>query len=218
MWNDLSPVWHSCLEEAWQAYCAGTVPIGAVITGPQGEIIARGRNHIFDDLAAPGQVSRNQLAHAELNALLQFRRDLINAHECAIFTTMEPCPLCMGAIYMSGIRTIHFAARDTYAGSTNLLGTTPYLRVKPIGIFRPQNPVLEAVLISIITEFDLRRYSNHDHRDQSPVIKAWENTVPKGVQLGKKLLQNQTLQDFCSKQVPVQNVMDYLAGLLAKDA
>ena len=43
---------------------------------------------------------------------------------CIVYTTTEPCPLCMGALYMSGVRGLRFTSRDPWAGSANLLGTT----------------------------------------------------------------------------------------------
>lgn len=48
MWDTLSPAWQVCLEEAWAAYCAGSLPIGACISDPDGQILSRGRNRIDD--------------------------------------------------------------------------------------------------------------------------------------------------------------------------
>ena len=125
MWENLSPQWQAALEMAWEAYCSGTIPIGAVIADAEGNIYARGRNRIMDTSAPDNQVCANELAHAELNALLALKLayDECKAKSVALYTTMEPCPLCMGAVYMSDVKTLHYAAHDPWAGSTNLLGT-----------------------------------------------------------------------------------------------
>lgn len=155
MWETFSPPWQAALEMAWEAYCAGTIPIGASIADCDGRVVARGRNRILDDSAPSRQVWGDMLAHAELNALLDLKLDQESRHSAELYTTMEPCPLCMGAFYMSSVRTLHFAARDPYAGSTNLLGTTPYLSHKPIKVMPPFDPALEVVLIAMLMEMDI---------------------------------------------------------------
>jgi len=45
-WDRLSLPWQACLEEAWSAYCASTIPIGAVVVDADGRILSRGRNRI----------------------------------------------------------------------------------------------------------------------------------------------------------------------------
>ncbi|MCJ7623918.1 MAG: hypothetical protein MUO76_10470, partial [Anaerolineaceae bacterium] len=67
-WSELSQPWKVCFEEAWDAYCAGSVPIGAVVVAGNGDIVARGRNRRADQVFERNQVSASKLAHAELNA------------------------------------------------------------------------------------------------------------------------------------------------------
>jgi tRNA(Arg) A34 adenosine deaminase TadA len=126
--------WQACLEEAWLAYCAGCVPVGAVVTDAAGRVLAYGRNQIWDTQGEEGCLSGHPLAHAEINALIQLPKEGIDPHTCTLYTTMEPCPLCLGAFYMSGVRQLRYASRDPYAGSTDLLGATPYLRRKPVRV------------------------------------------------------------------------------------
>mgnify|MGYP002681725500 FL=1 len=108
-WNDLSPAWKICWSEAWEACRLGCVPVGALILDAEGREISRGRNRIGVDAPA-GQIGHSDLAHAEMNALVQVDRRRVNTHACTLYTLLEPCPLCMGAIYMTGIRTIAYAA------------------------------------------------------------------------------------------------------------
>ena len=105
------------------------MPIGAVITDASGQILARGRNHSRD--GGPAPVHSHTLAHAEVNALLALNSDHADPHTCILYTSCEPCPLCFGAFYMSGLRELRYASRDPFGDSVNLLGATPYLKRKP---------------------------------------------------------------------------------------
>lgn len=155
MWDTLSPPWQAALEMAWEAYRAGTVPIGAVVADVNGTVASRGRNRIRESEAPEGQVSNNELAHAEINALLALQLPYEEARLAVLYTTMEPCPLCMGAVYMSNVKTVHYAARDPWAGSANLLGTTPYMSRKSFKVFVPENVLLEKALIALHTEWQI---------------------------------------------------------------
>jgi len=212
-WDNLSPAWQACLEEAWAADCAGSVPIGAAVADAHGQVIGRGRNRIADksaprDAAPEGDQRANRavfhhdLAHAELNALLSLpivdwdKTTPNNPRQWTLYTTMEPCPLCLGAFYMSGLRQLHYAARDTYAGSVNLLGATPYLSRKPIQVAGPQ-PELEPLSVALAIESLLQGSSME--RSQW-ACDQWRPTVPLGVALGKHLFGHHILQPLRAAQ------------------
>ena len=162
-WSELPEHWQECWILAWEAYCHGSVPIGAVVVSPQGEIVTRGRNHIHDGEPGPGQrVTNSQLAHAELNALLEIPEG-IDLHSLTIYSLIEPCPLCMGAIYMSGVRTVEYAGPDPYAGSTNLLGKTWYLARKPVRANRTDLIELSEAAVVLHTTYLWQRYDNGGH-------------------------------------------------------
>ena len=133
LWDRIGPTWRAAMEEAWAAYSAGTVPVGAVLVGPDGAIVARGRNRIFDTAVA-GQIGGSRLAHAEVNALLGLAGLTLDPRSLALYTTAEPCPLCVGAIVMANVREIHYAAREPFAGSITILDTTSYMRSKQIAV------------------------------------------------------------------------------------
>ena len=155
MWDTLIPPWQAALEMAWEAYRAGTIPIGAAVADANGRIVSRGRNRILEREAPEGQICNNELAHAEINALLELQLPYEEARLAALYTTMEPCPLCMGAVYMSNVKTVHYAARDPWAGSANLLGTTPYLSRKPFKAIAPSDILLEKALVALHTEWQI---------------------------------------------------------------
>jgi tRNA(adenine34) deaminase len=93
------------LLEARLAGQAGERPIGAVVVH-KGQIIGRGR--------AQHQARKSEIAHAEMNALLQAEQYIYaHVHDgCVIYTTVEPCVMCLGAIVMSDIDHIVYALAD----------------------------------------------------------------------------------------------------------
>ena len=99
----------AALEEARIAFEAGEVPVGAVIA-KDGEIIARAHN-----LRENG---KNALYHAELMAIDEACRVLggWRLWQCELFVTLEPCPMCSGAIINSRLRRVVYGASDPKAG------------------------------------------------------------------------------------------------------
>lgn len=117
---DLETFMRQALLEAEAAGQAGELPIGAVLV-VDGEIISRGR--------ACHQESRSQIRHAELNALLNGGERLWTDYRRAVlFTTVEPCPMCLGAVVMADIPHIIFAKHYQVVHSKLSVETNPYIR------------------------------------------------------------------------------------------
>lgn len=208
LWDTLSPPWRAALEMAWEAYCSGTVPIGAVVADAHGNVVSRGRNRILDASAPDGQVCNDMLAHAELNALLALKLDQQGRHASVLYTTMEPCPLCMGAFYMSQVRTVHFAARDPYAGSVNLLGTTPYLSRKPIRVVTPFSSVLEISLIAMLVEREIMLRG--EVVISSRFFDEWRAMSLEAVEFGVRLFRSQELRKRQKNGLSANEVINWL--------
>lgn len=211
MWETLALPWQSALEQAWIAYQAGCVPIGAVVTGLDGTILTYGRNHIDEPRPAAGGaegVFHGCLAHAELNALIALDRFEhpfgIDYHDCALYTTTEPCPLCLGALYMSGVRSLHYTARDPFAGSTNLLGSTPYLSRKPIRVFGPAAPVLEDLVMALAVDYQICSAKWVG----TPVYASWNTVLPTAVRLGEVLNRENILRVLAERKASTQEMVD----------
>ncbi|MGI5247270.1 nucleoside deaminase [Dactylosporangium sp. CA-139066] len=95
--------WRACFELAWASFVAGSIPVGAVLVAPGGDIVARGRNR----RAEPGG---SNIAHAEIGALLHLPPGHYPEH--ILYSTLEPCLLCTAAIRHSHVGTARFAAPD----------------------------------------------------------------------------------------------------------
>ncbi len=117
---DLVKYMREALNEAMLAGMAQELPLGAVLV-VDGEIIGRGR--------ARHQECRNELSHAELNAILDGGERLWrNYPQAALFSTVEPCPMCLGAITMAGIPHVIFALHDKVVFSRQTIEANPYIR------------------------------------------------------------------------------------------
>lgn len=98
------------LELARQAAQEGEVPVGAVVVLGD-KIVGRGRNR--------REKGKNALAHAELEAIDEACKKLggWRLWQCDMYVTLEPCPMCTGAIINSRIKRLVYGASDYKAGS-----------------------------------------------------------------------------------------------------
>jgi len=209
IWPSLTRPWRACLEEAWAAYCAGSVPIGAAITDSAGRVVARGRNCMFEPSAEGYGLAGNRMAHAEMNALLALGGHEIDPRPCALYTTMEPCPMCIGAARMYMVGQVCYAARDPVAGSALFATATPFMERWPVEISGPQDGALESVLLAIQAEFLLRLGT----RWAGLTEQADPAFIP-GIRLGRRLFTSGELVRLRTEGVPVQEVVDWLAQKL----
>jgi tRNA(adenine34) deaminase len=95
---------------AKQAYEEGEVPVGCVVV-QDGKIVGRGRNR--------REKNRNALAHAEIEAIHEACAALggWRLWDCTLYVTLEPCPMCSGAIINARIPRVVFGARDEKCGA-----------------------------------------------------------------------------------------------------
>lgn len=100
----------AALRRAKTAYSHNETPVGAVIVH-NGKIISGGRNR--------REEGKNALLHAEISAINRACKKLRGwrLHECDLYVTLEPCPMCAGAIINARIKNVYFGAYDKKAGS-----------------------------------------------------------------------------------------------------
>ncbi len=101
---------NEALRLADEAAKEGEVPVGAVVV-KGGKIVGTGRNR--------REYGKNALAHAEIEAINNACENLggWRLFGCDIYVTLEPCPMCAGAIINSRIENVYFGAYDKKAGS-----------------------------------------------------------------------------------------------------
>jgi tRNA(adenine34) deaminase len=120
-WDELMGL---ALDEARTALDHGDVPIGALVIGPDGQVLARRHNE--------REAAHDPTAHAEILAL----RDAAaltgswRLERCTLLATLEPCPMCAGGAWASRIGRVVFGAADMKAGAVGSLyhlGSDPRL-------------------------------------------------------------------------------------------
>jgi tRNA(adenine34) deaminase len=104
-----------CLDEAARCEVSGDVPVGAVVVDAAGRVIGRGRNE--------RELLRDPTAHAEVVALRRAASSTGDWHlvGCTLVVTLEPCPMCAGAIVLARIPRVVFGAWDDRAGAAGSL-------------------------------------------------------------------------------------------------
>ena len=130
------------LKQAEAALQRGDRPIGAVVVHA-GHIIGRG--------SSTYATARNDIAHAEINAIHScsaFLQD--HGPDCSIYTTCEPCVMCLGAIVMANIREIVYGMPDNHIQPRRVIDAVPYIHKR---IQRYAGGVLQEECIALFRRF-----------------------------------------------------------------
>ena len=101
----------AALALARECLSTGDVPVGCVIVREDGEIIGTGRNR--------REERGDATAHAEVEAIRMAceKRGSWHLDDCTLYVTLEPCPMCAGAIVNSRLAAVRYGARDAKAGA-----------------------------------------------------------------------------------------------------
>ncbi|MGN0670211.1 MAG: nucleoside deaminase, partial [Oscillospiraceae bacterium] len=105
------------LELAGEAASRGEIPVGAVVVDKDGKIIGEGFNR-REELQSP-------TAHAEVLAIEQAAKSLGNRRlsGCTLYVTLEPCPMCAGAVMNAGLKRLVYGAFDEKNGACASVAT-----------------------------------------------------------------------------------------------
>lgn len=108
-------------------------PFGAVIVGPSGEIVAKGHNEVLK--------TNDPTAHAEICAIRKACQKLNtkDLSSCVIYSTCEPCPMCLSAIIWSNIKTVYYGSNRKDASDVGFKDDDMY------NFFAGKNKMLEKV-------------------------------------------------------------------------
>ena len=101
----------AALTLAGEAAACGEVPVGCVVCNAAGEIIGTGRNRCLEE--------HDATAHAEIEAIREASAAIGDwrLDGCTLCVTLEPCPMCTGAIMNARLRTVVYGARDPVKGA-----------------------------------------------------------------------------------------------------
>lgn len=109
------------LELARQALKKGSSPIGCIIVDQIGRVISEGHNRSGEAWPkTPRRIGGSGLAHAEMDALFRLS-DLEGASQWTLYTSLEPCLMCGGAIGMLGLSRVVWACDDAWGGAGRMI-------------------------------------------------------------------------------------------------
>ena len=204
--NAFASPWQAALEEAWAAYCEHSLPIGACVADASGTVLARGCNRLGERRSVAGVIGGHDLAHAEINALLAL--ESVPRPDCrtwTVYTTVEPCPQCAGAVTMSGIRGLSFAAPDPWAGCAELLTTHPYMVGKGMQVRRAPADVVRVSLILMV-----HALLEEEQPVMSEIVASFAALHPAEVERAGQLLKAGTLLELRERRAGLDEVLDVL--------
>ena len=194
-WRELPDIWRASFEQAAIAYLQlGSAPIGAVIVDERREIVARGANNF----------EASRLAHAEMIALSAIPPG-IDRSKCEIYSTVEPCLMCIGAIRLCQLRGAHFAALDPAAGSTAFLSANEFMCEFSCSVYSPITPVLEFVVVALISEFRTRT-GHHRWRER------WMRYHARGANFGGRLASSNAYRQWVNSSISAEHLYESLAA------
>jgi tRNA(adenine34) deaminase len=202
VWSNLEKPWQLAMKLAWESFKSGSLPIAAVIADADGKIVCTGRNTVLEKC-----FKNRNMAHAEMGALMDLDYD---AHpeirKYTIYTTLEPCPMCMGAIVMSDVRKLRVAVRDPWAGAVDIC-QLPYIASKNMDI------VFEAgKMPTILTVLYLYRLWEGYGTNADNFLKRLDEHFPAETTFARDLLAKNILRNFAEEGASIEKIYNYIEG------
>jgi tRNA(Arg) A34 adenosine deaminase TadA len=197
-WQELPGVWRQAFEQAATAYLKeSSAPIGALVVDADGTIVSNGRN----------AMATGRLAHAEMNALDRIPQDADRSRLC-LYSTLEPCPMCAGAIRMCQLRELRIGAMDPSAGSSELLHATDFMRAFPCSVHAPTIPLLESVIVALVVEYRVRN-------QHSRWRERWTAYRPASATVGDQLARSGSYEGWVRAGISAEVLYDQVSTRLA---
>jgi tRNA(adenine34) deaminase len=188
--GELTAAEWACLDQAWQALLRGNIPVGAAILDETGAIIATGQNMVYSaspvsSAAAPQHLARSLLAHAEINALAGLTPER-RYGRCHLITSLEPCPLCMGAVAQATMGSVSYLGADPFNGAAAQRVTTRYTSRVRLALSGPREDAAGRLAAGLHLAYFLRRNPAGScatvHRELRPdLVAAAESMIAAGL-------------------------------------
>lgn len=205
VYREMEPGFQHAFAAAIRAYRRGSTPIGCAILNADGQCVSKGENSIYSDDRAE-VINGHHLAHAEINAILKLdRQEHLDVSSYTLYATMEPCALCFGAVVMSYLKHVKFAASDKYSGAVCLNAATPYIQDQNIQIAGPFEP-LQDIQVALLIH---RRLSVGFSLDDQ-FTRLYGSYCPKGVALGVRLFRDPYFQGMLASCDTAGLIIDYM--------
>lgn len=206
-YNEIDMYWKRIFLLEWESICEKSKAIAALIVFENGGIISEGRNKIGEQTIPNPRVS-----HAEVEAIRNLDiKKYPYVKTYTLYAALEPCPMCMGTMVMSGIRNIIIGAHDDHGGAMHLIEHSKFLKDKNIKItWMPQEyGDIQRGLQSIK---ELLYNTDKDKLDHMLIDFSVYNA--KGVEAAKELVERGLFSENSPQDYTIAFVFDELAKLI----
>jgi tRNA(Arg) A34 adenosine deaminase TadA len=204
-WSALDEPWRVCFELAWEAYGAGTIPVGAALVDGAGAVVATGRNRVYEPAAPAPQIAHSLLAHAEVNALVGLDPER-RYEDHTLYTSLEPCVLCVGATVMATVGRIRYAGADPYGGGQ--VGSNPHVERVPLRLDGPLDDGFGTLGSALLPAFYLRRNPG------GAVVAAYARQRPELLAVARALI-DAGAPELAARGAPLAEVLPRLWPVVA---
>ena len=187
IYRELSNEWRMCFDLAVQAFWHRSLPVGCIVLDAAGKLISKARAAMVY-----GSPKSNMTQHAEIMALSKIPVPSLE-QSLTMYSTIEPCPMCFGAINVARVACLHFGTRDPWAGSTDLVNGNWYMRRKQIDI-RPAGAPFQRIMAIFLVYAMMRKPGGDGFCDLSnEFVERWETVTPDIRQAVKALIESDFL-------------------------
>lgn len=202
--SELEKQWQEVFLLGWQSFCEDNLPIGAIITDENGNTISAGRNHYITSKRFPNC----KVDHAETECIQQLDIEKYpDLKSYTMYTSMEPCPMCIGTIIMSNLKLVHAAAHDAWAGASDICITNAYAQKKSVEVVFADD-LLANTQIALQGCVELR-YNGAD----SAVYKSFLEMYPLGAAAAYKLWSERIAERFVQEHTPFAEVFERISEM-----
>ena len=202
MWNDVPKPWKVVFEEAWLAFRNGNVPAGAAVYDENNALMSKAHNRYGE----PDCLNR-YIAHADANAL--FDLDLRYCHDpskLTLYSSMEPCHMCLGMINLTGIKNICSASSDLHMGSAHFLYDDAFLRSKQIN-YRNEGGDAELFTLVLHSYFEIKQITN---KKDSSALECYRRTNETAVEIAEKMYFRRILDQWSIQEKTCEEVYNMI--------
>lgn len=197
---------HRAVELAWESFCAGSLGIGAVITRGA-ETVATGRNRLAESDSGDDPLAGTSLAHAEINALAKLRWGA-DAGGLELWTTLQPCLQCLGAVRLSVVTEVHVLAPDPlFRGVEGARHLNEFIGSRWPDII--QRDVNEWSVLSLLLQTHVARF-------WKVPVPGWNESLPTIAGLAANLVETGELLERAGTQADIDDVAEALWDRLGR--
>lgn len=203
--SDIGKSWQKVFELGWKSFCEGNLPIGAIIVDDDGNVLSVGRNNYVSSKRFPNC----KVDHAETECIQQLD---INKYpdlkSYTLYTSMEPCPMCIGTIIMSNLKRVRVAAHDSWAGASDICIKNQYAQKKSVEI-EFADDFMANIQIAMQGCVELR-----NNGTDSEVYKSFMEMYPVGASGAYTLFSKKLLDELVESGASAEKAFDLVASVI----